>query len=75
MNATEFESTLGGNGEITLPNEIRDAVPAGEPLKVLIMWESGSDADWSAAGYQAFASAYSPEDAVYEQLGDEPERG
>jgi hypothetical protein len=47
-------------------------IPAGEQLRVVVMWEtSNPDAAWRSAGRRVFEAAYCPEDAVYEQLIDD----
>jgi len=72
MKAVEFESTVVPGGQIALPPEIASEIPAGEPLRVVVMWEPANfDLAWRAAGRQQFEAAYSPEDAVYEQLMDD----
>jgi len=69
MNAVEFESTVAPGGQIAVPPEIASEIPAGEVLRVVVMWDpSNSDLAWRTAGRQRFEAAYSPKDAVYEQL-------
>lgn len=69
MKAVEFESTVAAGGQIALPPEIVDEIPSGEHVKVVVMWEhTDEDSAFRAAGRRRFQSAYSPEDAVYEQL-------
>ena len=73
MKAVEFESTISPGGQIALPPEIATEIPPGEPLRVVVMWEpSNLDLAWRTAGRQRFEAAYSPEDAVYDQLIDAP---
>lgn len=73
MKAVEFEGTVVAGDQIALPPEIASEIPAGEPLRIVVMWgPSTFDLAWRAAGRQAFEAAYSPEDAVYEQLMDDP---
>jgi hypothetical protein len=72
MKAVEFESTVDAGGQIALPPEIANEIPPGEQLRVVVMWEPvNSDLAWRTAGRQRFEAAYSPEDAVYEQLMDD----
>ncbi|MBI4905585.1 MAG: hypothetical protein HY820_18275 [Acidobacteria bacterium] len=72
MKAVEFESTITPGGEIAIPREIAGEIPAGEQLRVVVMWEpSGPDLAWRLAGRERFESAYCPEDAAYEQLIDD----
>jgi len=73
MKAVEFESTVAPGGQIPLPPEVASEIPAGEQLRVVVMWEnSDSDLAWRNAGREGFEAAYAPEDAVYEQLMDDP---
>ena len=73
MRAVEFESTVTPGGQISLPPEVASEIPPGEQLHVVVMWEpSNLDLAWRTAGRQRFEAAYSPEDAVYEQLIDDP---
>ena len=72
MKALEFESTIMPGGQIVLPPEVARQIPAGEQLRVVVMWDaSGADLAWRSAGRQRFESAYCPEDAIYEQLVDD----
>jgi hypothetical protein len=72
MKAVEFESTVVPGGQIALPPEVANEIPLGEQLRVVVMWEPGdSDLAWRTAGGQRFEAAYSPQDAVYEQLMDD----
>lgn len=51
MKAVAFESTITPAGEIAIPREIAGEIPAGEPLRVVVMWEpSGPDVIWRSAG-------------------------
>ena len=72
MKAIAFESTIMQGGRIELPPEIAARIPAGEHLRVVVMWEpAGEDSAWRSAGRERFESAYCPEDAVYERLIDD----
>lgn len=73
MRALQFESTIAPGGQIALPPEVASEIPPGQQLRIVIMWEpSNLDLAWRTAGRQRFEAAYSPEDAVYEQLIDDP---
>ncbi len=73
MKAVEFESTVAPGGQIALPPEVAGEIPPAERLRVVVMWEPADfDSAWRTAGRQRFEAAYSPEDAVYEQLMDDP---
>jgi len=72
MKAVEFESTKTEAGQIALPPEVAGEIPAGEQLRVVVMWEpSSADLVWRSAGRRRFEAAYCPEDAIYEQLIDD----
>jgi hypothetical protein len=76
MRAVEFESTVTSGGQIELPPEVASEIPAGEQIRIVVMWgdlEKPLDADlaWRTAGQKRFQAAYSPDDTVYEQLIDE----
>ncbi len=74
MKAVEFDGTKTPSGEIALPPEIAAEIPAGEQLRVVVMWDHSADAvAWRATAQQQFESSYSPDDAVYEQLMDDPQ--
>ena len=73
MKSVEFESTVAQNGQISIPPAVAAELAAGQPLRVVVMWEPcRSDAAWREAGAKSFEVAYSPEDSVYEQLIDAP---
>ena len=73
MKAVEFESTIAPGGQIALPPEVANEIPLGEQVRIVVMWEpSNIELAWRAAGRQRFEAAYCPEDAVYEQLIDDP---
>ena len=69
MNAVEFETTMTQGGEILLPAELAGNIPAGEQLRVVVMWEASSAGTaWRQAGRRRFEEAYCAADAVYEAL-------
>ena len=74
MKAVEFEGTVTPNGQIAIPAEIARQLPRRESLHVVLQWDAAADEDgfWRAQGRQRFEAAYAPEDAVYDQLMDEP---
>ena len=69
MKAIEFETTLNNNGQILFPADLAGSIPSGEPVRVVVMWETtSSDVAWREAGRRKFEEAYVAADAVYEQL-------
>ena len=61
------------NGPSDVIRAIRDKIPAGKPVHIVVLWETSDyDLEWRAAGRLRFEAAYAPEDSVYEQLIDDP---
>ena len=75
MKALEVESSRSSSGDIALPPEVAAEIPAGQPLRVVVMWDADHDPAWRMAGRRVFEAAYVSEDEVYEQLlNDAPSR-
>ena len=69
MRNVEFEVVVAADGQIALPPEVASEIPAGEQIRILVMWDAGEAASaWRTAAMRRFQAAYAPEDAVYEQL-------
>lgn len=66
MKTVEFETMMTQEGQIVLPSEFIGDIPAGQQLKVVVMWEV--DSAWRSTGRLRFEEAYCAEDKVYEQL-------
>ena len=39
MDAVEFEGTIVAGAQIALPPEIAREIPAGTPVRIVVMWE------------------------------------
>lgn len=76
MRAVEFECTVSATGGIALPAEVASEIPAGENLRVVVMWEppaeSSLDEVWRNAGRRRFEAAWCAEDSIYDELIDAP---
>jgi hypothetical protein len=73
MNAVQFEAKVNEDGRIMIPAEVVADIPAGQQVRVVVMWDvSGADAAWREAGRRSFEAAYSEEDGVYDELTDDP---
>jgi bifunctional DNA-binding transcriptional regulator/antitoxin component of YhaV-PrlF toxin-antitoxin module len=73
--AIEFESVISSDGQIVLPAEVTDQIRPGDLVRIVVMWEQADlDTEWRAMTRQRFEAAYSPEDEIYEQLLDAPNR-
>lgn len=69
MKAVEFETTVNHNGQIFLPADLAGNIPSGEPVRVVVMWDTLSmDGAWREAGRRKFEEAYCAADVVCEQL-------
>lgn len=69
MKATEFETTVNDNGQISLPADLAGDIPSGELVRVAVMLDAAStNAAWREAGRRKFEEAYCAADAVYEPL-------
>ena len=69
MRAVEFESTVSAGGHIVLPPEVAGEIAAGEPIRIVMMWQTDEADDvWRAMGRKRFEAAYDPADSVYEEL-------
>ena len=73
--AVEFESVIASDGQIVLPAEVAGQIRPGELVRIVVMWEQTDlDPEWRVMTRQRFEAAYSPEDEIYEQLLDAPNR-
>ena len=73
MKAVEFEGTITEAGQISLPPEVAAEIPAGEHLRVVVLWDSsGPNSAWREAGRRSFEAAYGPDDNIYERLLNDP---
>ena len=73
MRVLEFEGTVAPDGHVALPPEIASEIPAGEQIRIVVMWDGGdADGAWRTVSRQRFEAAYAPEDAVYDRLIDDP---
>lgn len=69
MKAVEFQSRLGPNHTLRVPDEVVDRIPAGQLVRVLVL--IGDDADgreWEQLAATEFGQGYADSDAVYDQL-------
>jgi hypothetical protein len=73
MKTADFRGQIAPDGQIAVPPEIASQVPPGEKVAVVLAWGvSDEENAWREAGRRRFESAYVPDDAVYEQLINDP---
>jgi hypothetical protein len=69
MKAIEFQTRLNRDQTVTLPPEVAAQVPAGAPVRVLLLYDqSAEEADWRRLTMEQFLKGYSEDDAVYDEL-------
>lgn len=69
MLAHEFATRINSDGTLTVPEEIAVRIPAGQPVRVLVLIpESGEEEDWRRLTTEQFFQGYSAGDAIYDQL-------
>jgi hypothetical protein len=71
MKALEFQSRLADNDQIRVPPEFASQIPDGSAVRVVLLFDSDEES-WKQTSLERFSAAYSEEDAIYEQLIDEP---
>ena len=69
MRAIEFEADISSTGQLPIPEEAAEGLPAGTRARVIILIPDGDDMD--SATWDRFAAGnitdyYTPEDAVYD---------
>ena len=74
MKAFEFDSRLAKN-EIQIPPDLASQIPEGSDVRVILLLRSGEEEAWRRQSLSSFAAAYADEDAIYEDLLDEPLTG
>ena len=69
MKVVEFQGSVAANGQIEVPAQLANQIPAGEPVQVVVMWGT-ADADdaWKMQARQRFEAAYASDDSVFDQL-------
>jgi hypothetical protein len=73
MKTADFRGQIAPDGQIAVPPEIASQVPPGEKVAVVLAWGvSDEESAWREAGRRRFECAYVPDDAVYEQLINDP---
>lgn len=71
MKAIEFHSHLSSDQTLTIPASVRDALPIGQTVRVLILVPEGEpDREWEALAAEEFGRGYADADAIYDQFSD-----
>jgi hypothetical protein len=71
MKAIEFQSTMGPDRILTIPESISEQIPRGQTLRVLLLVpESPEDQAWEQLAAAEFGMGYADSDAIYDHLSE-----
>ena len=71
-----FDGQISAVGSIQIPAEITGQLPDGAELHVVLMLASNEeDEGWRRLTAERFFAAYDDQDAIYEELLNDPEPG
>ena len=69
MTTVEFQTTLNADRTISVPAAVAEKIPAGQPIRVLILIDNGDpDREWEQLAATEFGQGYADSDAIYDQL-------
>lgn len=75
MQAVEFQTRLGADRAIRLPDELAKRVPAGKNVRILLLWEEEpieyadwTDEEWSTMSMMEMAKSYTDDEPDYGDL-------
>jgi hypothetical protein len=71
MKAVEFQSELGPDLTLSIPANLREQIPRGQSLRVLVLVpENSEDQAWEQLAAAEFGMGYADSDAIYDQLSN-----
>ncbi|HTK76349.1 MAG TPA: hypothetical protein VL371_13885 [Gemmataceae bacterium] len=73
--ALEFQAQVGADQTLRLPPEVAAEIPAGRPVRVLLLVDEVDDeaveeAAWKRYALERFFEGYSEEDALYDRYDE-----
>ena len=70
MKTFEFQAPVSASGTLTLPAEVASQLPAGQPVRVLLVVEDDRDEElgWIRMGVEHFFQEDDPGDALYNDV-------
>jgi hypothetical protein len=69
MKAIEFQSRLNSDQTSTVPASVRDAIPIGQAVGVLVLLpEDDADREWEQGVAEEFGRGHGDTDAIYDRL-------
>ena len=71
MKAVEFQSELRPDHTLSVPADVLERIPRGQPLRVLVLVpEDAEDQAWEQLAAAEFGMGYADGDAIYDQLSN-----
>jgi hypothetical protein len=69
VKALEFETKLGTDANLKVPDDLAAQIPKEEPVRVIVLLpESADEADWRRLTNEQFLRGYSASDSAYDAL-------
>jgi hypothetical protein len=69
MKAVEFESTLGKDSNLKVPEDIASCLPQDETVRVIVLIpDAGNVSDWRQLTRDQFLAGYSDGDNIYDAV-------
>ena len=69
MKALEFETKLGTDSKLTVPEDLAAQIPKEELVRVIILTpENAEDGDWRQLAREQFLSGSSEGDSIYDAV-------
>lgn len=69
VKALEFETKLGADANLRVPDDVVSQIPPEYPLRVIVLMpESREDTDWQRLTCEQFLRGYSDGDTIYDAL-------
>ena len=72
MRAYEFPTKVTPEGQLELPDTLRNLLPNDQEVRVLILVSEPADTDehaaWSRLAAEQFLAGYADEDAIYDNI-------
>jgi len=69
MKALEFESKLGANSDLTVPEHLAGQIPKEKAVRVIVLVPEGDeDQAWRRLAAEQFLAGYSDGDSIYDAV-------
>ena len=69
MKALEFETKLGADANLRVPDDLASQIPLEHPLRVIVLLpESKEDVDWQRLTREQLLRGYNDGDSIYDAI-------